>query len=447
MYQSNSNASNSQQRAIRSDIVALQMPKAVHSLIGAGQQSETRLKKHNVSLAKRLVLRQLGAMSKGHLCVYEGGQKLEFGSNDQNVSTRRLDAEIVVHDQNVYKRMMLNGVLGAAESYIEGEWTTPDLVAVVRFFVSNLQELEAMNGRRTLVNKIALALLSYVTRNTLKQSKQNISAHYDLGNDFFSLFLDPTMLYSSAVFGEKNISLEEASTAKMDRLCQKLQLTSSDHLLEIGTGWGAMAVYAAQEYGCRVTTTTISEEQYQYARALVESKGLGDRVHVLKQDYRALQGQYDKLVSIEMIEAVGHQFFQQYFSTCSNLLKPNGVMAIQAITMPDQRYATAVKNVDFIKRYIFPGGCLPSLSVIADHVAKDTDMVISDIYDITADYATTLAHWRDGFFQNIDAVREQGFDERFVRMWDYYLCYCEGGFRERVIGTHQIVMTKPQFRD
>ena len=297
-----------------------------------------------------------------------------------------------------------------------------------------------------MLNRLALSLTEFLTRNSVARSKENIAAHYDLGNDFFELFLDPTMMYSSALFSDERMSLEQASIAKLDALCQKLSLKQSDHLVEIGTGWGGMAVYAAEQYGCRVTTTTISEEQYRHTLELVNKKGLQNQVTVLKKDYRLLEGKFDKLVSIEMIEAVGHQYFGEYFSKCSNLLKPDGVMAIQAITITDQRYERAKNSMDFIKRYIFPGGCLPSVNCIANHVSADTDMIISDMSDMALDYAETLKRWREAFFSNIDQVRALGFDERFIRMWEYYLCYCEGGFRERVIGTTQMVMTKPDYR-
>jgi len=280
----------------------------------------------------------------------------------------------------------------------------------------------------------------------MTRSRDNISAHYDLGNDFFSLFLDPTMMYSSAIFEDVDRGLDEAAVAKLDEICHQLELSPGDHLLEIGTGWGGMAIHAAKHYGCRVTTTTISQEQYDYACAAVKREGVADRVTLLLQDYRSLEGQYDKLVSIEMIEAVGHEFYREYFQRCSALLKPTGKMVIQAITMADQRYEQARDSVDFIKRYIFPGGCLPSVAVIADHLARDTDMQMVHLRDITQDYAVTLAHWRSRFMDKLEAVKAMGFDDNFIRMWDYYLCYCEGGFRERIISTVQLAFAKPGYR-
>jgi cyclopropane-fatty-acyl-phospholipid synthase len=294
--------------------------------------------------------------------------------------------------------------------------------------------------------RLGLKLSHALKRNTRDGARKNISAHYDLGNDFFRLFLDPTMMYSAALFPTDKTTLEEASIAKLEELCQQLELTSGDHLLEIGTGWGGMAIHAARKYGCRVTTTTISREQYEYACARVREEGLQDRVTVLCEDYRNLRGSFDKLVSIEMIEAVGHDFYSSYFQRCSQLLKPEGKMVIQAITIADQRYAAARDSVDFIQRYIFPGGSLPSVSVIADHLARDTDMQMIHLRDITRDYALTLAHWRERFLQAQSAVRDMGFDQTFMRMWEFYLAYCEGGFRERIIGTVQLAFAKPGYR-
>lgn len=293
---------------------------------------------------------------------------------------------------------------------------------------------------------MALKVAHRLNRNTHEGSRENIAAHYDLGNEFFGLFLDPNMMYSSAIFDQPETSLEVASEDKLDELCRQLELSSSDHLLEIGTGWGGMAIHAARHYGCRVTTTTISREQYEYACDKVRKEGLEDRITLLCQDYRSLTGQYDKLVSVEMIEAVGHEFYQNYFQCCAKLLKPDGKMVIQAITVADQRYQLARDSVDYIKRYIFPGGCLPSVAVIADHVASDTDLQIIHLRDITADYAETLSHWRQRFMSRIEDVQAMGFDEEFIRMWEYYLCYCEGGFRERIISTVQLAFAKPGYR-
>ncbi|MEP2617567.1 MAG: cyclopropane-fatty-acyl-phospholipid synthase family protein, partial [Marinomonas sp.] len=303
-----------------------------------------------------------------------------------------------------------------------------------------------MYAKRPIWSRIGAKIVHRMNANTKKGSKDNISAHYDLGNDFFFLFLDPTMMYSSAIYPQQEASLEEAAVHKLDRICQKLQLTEADHLLEIGTGWGGMAIHAAKHYGCKVTTTTISKEQYEFAKERVEAEGLQDKITLLLKDYRDLEGQYDKLVSIEMIEAVGHEYYDSYFSKCSELLKPHGVMVIQAITIADQRYDYARRSVDFIQRYIFPGGCLPSNQVIAHKIASKTDMQIVGLEDITEHYAKTLADWRTRFHEARHHVLDMGFDDVFCRMWDFYLAYCEGGFKERAISTGQFVFAKPEHR-
>ena len=393
-------------------------------------------------LARRLVLGKLATIERGFLKVEEqGGETFVFGEPEESAEVR---AQIRVHDESTYVQVLLNGTIGSGEAYMQGAWTSPDLVAVIRLFVSNMSLLENMDSRWSFLHKAFLKVLHQLNANTRKGSRKNIAAHYDLGNDFFRLFLDDTMLYSSAIFPRADASLGDASVNKLEKICQKLDLKPTDHLLEIGTGWGGMAVHAAKHYGCRVTTTTISREQYEYAKAWVAREGLEDRITLLLKDYRDLEGQYDKLVSIEMIEAVGHKFYSNFFSRCSELLKEDGLMVMQAITMQDQRYESYRDQVDFIQRYIFPGGCLPSNQVVADHIAVDTDMQIVGLEDITFHYARTLNAWREAFFARIDEVRRQGFDNRFIRMWDFYLCYCEGGFLERVIGTAQFVFAKPR---
>ena len=285
----------------------------------------------------------------------------------------------------------------------------------------------------------------WISRNTREGSRKNIAAHYDLSNSLFKLFLDPTMMYSSAVFEDESQSLESASIAKLDRICQSLSLRPTDHLVEIGTGWGGMALHAAKNYGCHVTTTTISKEQHAMASQRIQEAGLQDRVTLLMTDYRDLAGQYDKLVSVEMIEAVGDEYLPTYFSTCDRLLKPGGKMLIQAITMPDQRYATYLKSVDFIQKYIFPGGCLPSVGAMQAAVSKGTGLRLTGLFDFAESYAITLRNWRERFFQRITEVRELGFDDRFIRMWEYYLCYCEGAFRERAVGVSHLVWEKVKY--
>ncbi|MDA8694132.1 cyclopropane-fatty-acyl-phospholipid synthase family protein [Pseudomonadales bacterium] len=393
--------------------------------------------------ARAAIRKNLASMRRGQLVLEENGEKTVYGDLSEDVS---LVAELTIIDDAMYSAVAFNGVVGAGESYMEGYWTSPDLVKVIRFFVINMQSLDALDNQRSWLSRIGMRVLDRVNRNTILRAQKNISAHYDLGNDFFSLFLDQSMMYSSAVFNDDSASLYDASTAKLETICQQLKLNANDHLLEIGTGWGSMAIYAAQNFGCRVTTTTISKEQYEYALERVTALGLNDKVTVLMEDYRKLTGRYDKLVSIEMIEAVGRQYFSEYFGRCADLLKPNGLMLIQAITIADQRYEQATRAVDFIQRYIFPGGCLPSVNIIGHHVASDTDMMIVSLKDIGRDYALTLERWREQFMDKLETVRSQGFDERFIRMWEYYLCYCEGGFRERAISTVQVVMAKPEYR-
>jgi len=286
----------------------------------------------------------------------------------------------------------------------------------------------------------------WLNRNSERQARENISCHYDLSNDFFALFLDPSMMYSAAIFPRHDADLEEAAVYKLDLICGKLELDASDHLLEIGTGWGGLAVHAAREYGCRVTTTTISKRQYEVARERVREAGLEDRVEVLFEDYRNLRGSFDKLVSVEMIEAVGHAYYPQYFSGCASLLKQDGLMLLQAITVPGQRFEYAQRSVDFIQKYIFPGGSLPSHEAMLATVRDHTDMVMVGMHEIGIDYARTLDAWRRRFLGKLDQVRALGFDDTFIRMWNYYLCYCQGGFEERIIGTAQVLLAKPDWR-
>ncbi len=394
-------------------------------------------------LARQTVFSVLGRLQVGSLTVQEGGETIRFG----DAETRNHPSAVVnIHDPLVYKYVLTGGSVGSGEAYMLGHWSSPDLVSVVRLFCANMAVLNSMDSSKSLWNRIGLQIAHLVNSNTLRGSRRNISAHYDLGNDFFSLFLDSTMMYSAAVFPSPAATLEEASLHKMDVICAQLELQPSDHLLEIGTGWGGMALHAARQYGCLVTTTTLSQQQYEYTLQRVRNAGLAHRVRVLCCDYRDLEGKYDKLVSIEMIEAVGYEFFQHYFKKCAALLKPCGLMVLQAITVADQRYEQTKKEVDFIKRYIFPGGCLPSLVAISRHVAKDTDMQITHLRDITRDYAATLAHWRARFQAALLDVYQQGFDEEFARMWEFYLSYCEGGFRERVISTVQLTLAKPDYR-
>ena len=395
------------------------------------------------TLARKLVLKKLEDIAEGELEFVDGRDRFVFGRVDASYDVR---AGVDIRDASLYPTMAFGGSIGAAEAYMNGAWNTPDLTSVVRVFVRNRDVLDGMEeGAARLL--VPLHKLYHRFRdNSLSGSRKNIQAHYDLGNDFYALFLDDTMMYSSGIFERETSTLREASIAKIDRVCRKLELKASDHLVEIGTGWGGFAIHAATRYGCRVTTTTISRRQYEFALERVRALGLADRVTVLFRDYRELEGTYDKLVSIEMIEAVGHAYYDQFFARCARLLKPDGLMALQAITIADQYYERALRSVDFIQRYVFPGSTIPSVSAICSSVSRSGDLRLVHHEDLTPHYARTLALWRERFLANLDAVRALGYGERFIRMWEYYLCYCEGGFAERAIGSVQMVFAKPKNR-
>ena len=395
--------------------------------------------------AKKLIFRWLQQLSYGRLTIIDNGVSVSFGESEDEAKVFGI---VLVEHESIYRDILFNGAIGTGEAYMKGSWSSPNLVHVIQILCQNMELVLELNRGWSKFSNIFMGWSHRLFRSNNKQnSKLNIAAHYDLGNDFFSLFLDPNMMYSSAIYPGEKTNFTDAASYKLDHICQQLQLSPSDHLLEIGTGWGGMAIFAAKRFGCKVTTTTISEEQHRYATEQVEAEGLGDQITVLLDDYRDLSGEFDKLVSIEMIEAVGPQYYKSYFEMCSKLLKKDGLMLIQAITMPDQRYAVTSAGVDFIQKYIFPGGHLPCNSVLLNNIAKHTDMQVVGMEDITLDYAKTLHDWRERFFSQIAAVKEQGYDDVFVRMWDYYLCYCEGGFRERSIGTIQMLIAKPRCLD
>ena len=395
---------------------------------------------HNLTsaLLRRGVLRQLSQLKSGHLVITENGERLIFGDSGAG-----LVGEVQIHDTSVWGMIASNGSIGAGEAFIHGYWSSPDLTKVIRVLVSNMDVLDAMEGGLARLGRPLIRGLHWINRNTRKGSQKNIAAHYDLGNDMFEQFLDPTMMYSAAQFLTADDTLEQAQLNKLQRICQKLDLKPADHLLEIGTGWGSMALYAAQHYGCKVTTTTLSKEQFDYTQTRIEALGLQEQVTLLLEDYRDLTGQYDKLVSIEMIEAVGHHFLPSYFKQCSHLLKPHGLMLLQAITIREQRYEQAKSSVDFIQRYIFPGGALPSVQKMLEIVGKDTDMNLMHMEDFGLHYAKTLRLWHENFRRAHGRLTELGYDEYFLRLWEFYLCYCEGGFLERSIGTAQLLLAKP----
>lgn len=392
-------------------------------------------------LCRKFTLNFLSQLRHGSITLIEAGEAQQFGDADAELNTT-----ITVTDPAFYQKLVLAGSVGGGEAYIHGFWRCDNLTALVQIFARNLDVLDKMDSTWARLSRPMLKLLNFRNRNTISQSRRNIAAHYDLGNAMYQLFLDPSMMYSSAVYPAADSTLEQAQQHKLQQICERLQLKASDHLLEIGTGWGSMAIYAAQHYGCKVTTTTISQQQYDYTKARVAELGLQDKITLLFEDYRLLTGTYDKLVSIEMIEAVGDDFLDNYFEKCSSLLKPDGIMVLQAITMVDHRYQQYVREVDFIKRYIFPGGCLPSISRMASAVANKTDLVIRQVQDIGFDYARTLKDWCDNFMAQRDAVHQLGYDDNFIRLWHFYLCYCEGGFRERATSAVHLVLSKPQNR-
>jgi cyclopropane-fatty-acyl-phospholipid synthase len=374
----------------------------------------------------------------GSIAVYEGEDSFLFGDDSSDFSV-----ELIINDSEAYRSIALNGSVGAGESYMTGDWSCNDLPTLIRILSRNKDVVDRLDSGLANIGKFALKGIHALNRNTAKGSRRNIAAHYDLGNDMFELFLDPTMMYSSGIFPSETATMEEASVYKLDRICQKLDLSVDDHLVEIGTGWGSMAIHAAKHYGCKVTTTTISDEQYAWAEQKVKEEGLEDKITLLKKDYRALEGQFDKLVSIEMIEAVGWEYLDTYVETISRLLKDDGIALIQAITIDDQRYEQAKKDVDFIKRYIFPGSFIPCITAIQTAVTRKTDMKMTHMEDITPHYARTLAAWRKRFLENKQDIIAKGYSEDFIRLWDFYFAYCEGGFAERVIGDVHLMFAKP----
>ncbi|MEP7207928.1 MAG: cyclopropane-fatty-acyl-phospholipid synthase family protein [Casimicrobiaceae bacterium] len=393
--------------------------------------------------AERLVRERLAKLTDGAVLLHDRGQVTRFGGSHHAASRV---ATVHVRDPRFYTELAFGGSVGAGEAYMLGYWTVDDLTALVRILVRNRDALDGIDSGIARLQLPLQKALHWTARNTRRGSQRNIAAHYDLSNPFFALMLDPTMMYSSAVFDQPGMTLEEGSVAKLEQVCRKLDLRPADHVLEIGTGWGGFALHAAKHYGCRVTTTTISRRQYELAVERIAAAGLSDRITVLLADYRDLTGTYDKLVSIEMIEAVGHRYFATFFGKCSSLLEPEGMMLLQAITIADHRYEAALRSVDFIQKYIFPGCCIPSVGAMSAAVAAATDMRIFHLEDIGPHYATTLRAWRENVFARRDEVRAMGLDDTFLRMWEFYLCYCEGGFAERALGDVQMLMVKPGAR-
>ena len=387
-------------------------------------------------IARKAVHARLSRLTLGRLRLRDGGETCAFGDGDG------IESSITVLDPAFYADVALGGSVGAGESYVQGRWRSDDLVGAMRLMLQNGDALGGMERGLARLSAPLHRLAHALRRNTRAGSRRNISAHYDIGNDFYRLILDETMMYSCALFERHVMSLADAQAAKLDRLCRALDLRPSDHILEIGTGWGGFAIHAAGRYGCRVTTTTISAAQFELAKERVASAGLADRVTLLLEDYRDLRGRYDKLVSIEMIEAIGHRQYGQYFQQAAALLPRGGRMALQSITIADRHYERTRDEVDFIKRYIFPGACIPSVSALAAAMAGSSDLRIVSLEDIGPHYATTLAAWRRNFLRNLSQIRELGYSDEFIRLWEFYLCYCEAGFTERQLGDVQMVLAR-----
>ncbi len=412
-----------------------QLENASHSTSQAGRNPfglvDTLLRGQVFGLLKKL--------GQGSLTIAEGEKVSRFGERSAEPGLRSV---VEIHDPAFYRAIALRGSVGAGEAYMDHLWTCDDLTAAIRIFARNRDLLGSLDRGWSRLTSPLLRFRHLARRNTRRGGRKNIAEHYDLGNDLFELFLDDTMMYSCAFFEKETMSLREASVAKLDRICRKLELDSSDHVLEIGTGWGGFALHAARDYGCRVTTTTISRAQFDFARERVARAGLSDRITILLRDYRDLEGQFDKLVSIEMIEAVGYEYLETYLRSCDERLRPGGRALIQAITIAEEFLEEAMRSVDFIKRYIFPGSALPAVSQLRRIVGEATRLEWIDTEEITPHYARTLRLWRERFMANLDRVRAIGYPERFIRMWDFYLAYCEAGFLERHIGDVQILLRK-----
>lgn len=399
-------------------------------------------------LAKSVIAR-LSQIEAGELVLHDGVERRHVVGKQSGPR-----AELHVHDQRFWSALALRGSVGAGEAYARGWWSSPAPVEVIRLMVRNIDTLDTLESGFARLSKPFLAAFHRLRDNTARGSRDNIAAHYDLSNEFFELFLDPTMTYSCGVFESETATLEDASLAKIERLCQKLELSATDRLIEIGTGWGGFAIHAAKHYGCHVTTTTISKRQFAFAAERIAAEGLEDRITLLQEDYRDLPAlreregwaPFDKLVSVEMIEAVGHRYFDTFFRACGELLKPDGRMALQAITIADQRYEAAKNSVDFIQRYIFPGSCIPSVTALTGAATRASDLRLVELVDIGAHYVPTLKAWRKNLRANWDAAKSLGLDETFLRLFEFYFLYCEGGFAERHIGNAHLILDRPQRR-
>ena len=413
------------------------------SILPASRSASKASVRGLAALGRRAVLGQFSALRHGELTLIEQDGRHVFGAR-----TPECDVAVTIEvlDAQFWADAAFGGTVGAGESYIHGHWRSNDLTALVRLMVRNRGLMEGLEGGLAVVTAPLKRLLHWANRNSRTGSQRNIAAHYDLGNDFFRLMLDGTMMYSCGIYPAAASTLHEAQLTKLDTICRKLDLGPSDRLVEIGTGWGGLAIHAARNYGCHVTTTTISREQHAYATEAVRAAGLESRVTLLLDDYRDLTGTYDKLVSIEMVEAVGHRYLDTYLATCSRLLKPSGSMLLQAITLQDQFYEDALRSVDFIQRFVFPGSFIPSVAAITASLRRATDMKLFHLEDIGPHYARTLRDWGENVHRNVAAIRALGYPEGFLRLWDFYIAYCEGGFVERQLGDVQMLLTKPLCR-
>ncbi len=390
---------------------------------------------------RQQLIGQMAGLRHGRLLLDDACGQAELG--EPVGAPTDLQIHLQVLDPGFYRAVARNGSVGAGESYMDGQWRCDNLVGLIQLLVRNRDLLDGMESGLARLGGMAMRGWHALRRNTRDGSRRNIAAHYDLGNDFFNLFLSRDLMYSSAIWTDPADTLETASARKLERICRKLDLKPSDRVIEIGTGWGGFALYAAKHYGCHVTTTTISREQHALASERVAAAGLNDHVTLLLEDYRDLRGEYDKLVSIEMVEAIGAPYLDTYFNQLGALLKPDGLALVQAITIEDHRYAQALKSVDFIKRHVFPGSFIPSINALLEAKTRACDLALTQLEDFGSSYALTLKAWRERFMAKLAQVRAQGFDDRFVRLWEFYLAYCEGGFRERSIGVAHLLLAKP----
>ena len=388
---------------------------------------------------RKLVLNKFNNMKHGYIHIKDTQKEYKIGNDKSDL---RVNLEIT--SDEFYVLIGSGGLMGASEAYALGLWKVDDLVKLIQIMVRNKDLMDNIDSGLSSIIKPINKWIHYRRQNTLIGSKKNIVAHYDLSNEFYSLWLDKTMTYSCGIFKNNTTTMEEASIEKLDRICKKLNLSKDDSVLEIGTGWGSFAIHAAKNYGCKITTTTISDAQYNFAKNRIEEEGLQDKITLLNKDYRLLEGQYDKIASIEMIEAVGHKNVKTYFKKVSSLLKDNGLFAMQGITYNDQNFDVYKNSVDFINKYIFPGSCLISVSQVSEIIKKNTSMLFVDLEDITSHYATTLRIWRENFFKQLPKIKELGFSDSFINLWEFYFVYCEAGFIEKNIGDYQFVFSKKE---